>query len=100
MALVEKIVIASLFVKLTRIIAAETHRSGEVLGGYWYFPNGERVGNDSSSNSFAINRGHSQILLFRNGFPSQRGRFHCEVLNASDINQAVFVNICKSLFLF
>ena len=71
--------------------------SNEVLGGGWYFqgPDGNPVMVAGGNNSFGLSRGHSQIILFRNGQPTQRGRFYCEVVNASSTMQRVYVNICK-----
>ena len=74
----------------------------EVLG-EWYLPNGTAVGSYGYNqyirgrNFFARHRGQSIVHLSRDGTPSERGRFHCEIPNADGVNKTVYANICKCL---
>lgn len=71
---------------------------GETLG-HWIFPNGTIVGSRRSNidagrtDYFYRNRFQSVVRLLRVGNPSERGRYRCEVPNADDVNQTVYVNI-------
>ena len=54
--------------------------------GDWYFPNGvDRVGTQGSGRTdfYYRNRGLSVVRLNRDGNPSERGRFHCELLGST-----------------
>ena len=64
--------------------------------GEWYFPNGTKVnilGYNPPENYFYRNRGQSVVRLNGRGSPSQRGRFRCEVPDANNNKQNVFINI-------
>ena len=69
--------------------------------GQWIFPNGSTVGSRSSnidlgrSNYYYRNRFKSVVRLLRVGQPNERGSFRCEVPNANNINQTLYVNIGK-----
>ena len=72
--------------------------------GNWYFPNGSIVLHRSDIGDappyFMRNRGKKVLRLFivENdtvmSSPPQRGRFHCEVPNSSNITQTYYINIC------
>lgn len=74
---------------------------GDTTLGHWFFPNGSTVGSrrsNSDANStdyFYRNRFKSVVRLLRVGQPTERGSFHCEVPNANNINQTLYVNIGK-----
>ena len=63
----------------------------------WYFPTGTRVEGTGNSTTppvnFYRNRGPSVVRLRRIEAPTVRGRFYCQVPNAKDINQTIYVNI-------
>ena len=68
--------------------------------GHWYYPNGEEVGsyteeyaNNPHGHFFARNRGSGIVRLYRDGNPSERGRFHCEIPNGSGNIETRYVNI-------
>ena len=66
--------------------------------GEWYFPGNEdmivgTLGMPPRNNLFYRNRGQSVVLLHRRGSPPERGRFRCEVPDANNITQTLFVNI-------
>ena len=80
--------------------------------GYWYFPDGSRVGYDAgNSAAFQANRGQNEkppghkqtiygsVRLYRRYSPMERGRFRCELPSqaAPSVNQIYYVNICESL---
>lgn len=73
---------------------------GDTLG-QWFFPNGSMV--ESRSNNIAgghteyffRNRFQSVVRLLRVGQPDERGLFRCEVPNAFNINQTLYVNVGK-----
>ena len=67
----------------------------DVALGEWYYPNGTVVAYDSMGATFRRNRGQSVVRLWRRDNPPERGRFHCEIPNAANINQNIYVNICK-----
>ena len=78
--------------------------------GYWYYPNGSRVGlaDGKFSVAFQVNRGPNEVIngqtvygsvrLFRrySSVPG-RGRFRCELPSAADpsVDQNIYVNICE-----
>ena len=67
--------------------------------GEWYFSCNQDMkvgilGNPPLASSlFYRNRGLSVVRLNRHGNPSQRGCFRCEVPDANNVNQTIFVNI-------
>ena len=66
--------------------------------GHWYYPDGTEVLYDAMVNpTYRRTRSQSTVYLFRRGSssPPERGRFHCEVPNAQNVNQTVYVNICE-----
>lgn len=77
--------------------------SGQVPGGgtlgHWFFPNGTVVDSRSSNTDagrteyFFRNRFQSVIRLLRVGNPLETGIFRCEVPDASDVNQSLYVNV-------
>ena len=77
--------------------------SGQVPGGdtlgHWFFPNGTVVNSRSSNvdagrtDFFFRNRFQSVVRLLRVGHPLEMGFFHCEVPNARNINQSLYVNV-------
>ena len=77
-------------------------RAAQGLHGDWYFPGGIRVGSLTENNAanrfiniFTRSRDLSVVRLNRYGSPPQRGRFYCEVINANNVNQTIYVNICE-----
>lgn len=77
--------------------------SGQVPGegtlGHWYFPNGTVVDSRSSNTDagradfFFRNRFQSVVRLLRVGNPLETGLFRCEVPDASNVNQTLYVNV-------
>ena len=66
--------------------------------GEWYYPNGTALTLDTSpagGATFRRNRGLMIVRLWRRDTPTERGRFHCELPNAQNVNQTVYVNICE-----
>ena len=66
--------------------------------GEWYYPNGTALTFDTSpggGTTFRRNRGLMNVRLWRRDTPTERGRFYCEVPNAQNVNQTVYVNICE-----
>ena len=66
--------------------------------GEWYFPCNKTMkvgtlGDPARNNTFYRNRGPSIVRLNCRGNPSQRGCFRCEVPDANNVNQIIFVNI-------
>ena len=74
---------------------------GSNTAGDWYFPDRTRVGSNTENINlrhtryFFRNRDNSVVRLRRREAPTERGRFYCEVPNASDVNQTIYVNIGK-----
>ena len=86
--------------------------SPHTVYGDWYDPDGHRVRPDAGNYSaaFRANRGPNQVINGRQFYgsirlyrrysnPLERGRFRCELPNATDpsVNQTLFVNICESV---
>ena len=68
----------------------------EISLGEWYYPNGSFIDfNSHGGVTFRRNRHQSVVRLWRKGNPPERGRFHCEVPNAANINQTIYTNICE-----
>ena len=73
------------------------------LHGDWYFPGGIRVGSLTENNAasrfnniFIRSRDLGVVHLRRYGSPLKSlGRFYCEVINANNVNQTIYVNICE-----
>ena len=66
--------------------------------GEWYYPNGTALPFDTSpegGTTFRRNRGLMNVRLWRRDTPTERGRFRCELPNAQNVNQTVYVNICE-----
>ena len=70
--------------------------------GDWYFPDGTTVGSVGGDPRFLANRGandgtnQGSVRLFRRySTPPGRGHFHCELPNAANVNQIIYVNICE-----
>lgn len=77
---------------------------GDTPLGQWFFPN-ESVVHSKASNIdagrehyFFRNRFQSVVRLLQVGRPPERGLFRCEVPNAYDVNQTLYVTIGKLLF--
>ena len=74
--------------------------SDGVAQGHWYFPDGTQVRTytqettgGSTTNFFFRDRSTGIVRLNRNGDPTQRGCFRCEVSNSSDVTVNQYVNI-------
>ena len=65
--------------------------------GDWHYPDGSKVAFDivGQNTIFRRNRAQSVVRLWRRGYPMERGRFRCELLNAQRVNQITYVNICE-----
>ena len=64
--------------------------------GEWYYPNGTAVVFDAEGGAtFRRNRDLMNVRLWRRNAPTERGRFRCELPNAQNVNQTVYVNICE-----
>ena len=66
--------------------------------GEWYYPNGTALTFDTSPGggaTFRRARGLMIVRLWRRDTPTERGRFRCELPNAQNVNQIVYVNICE-----
>ena len=67
--------------------------------GNWYFPNDGRVETTidnmrlNLTSHFSRNRGTRLVRLLRFGAPTERGRFYCQVPDANDEIQTIYVNI-------
>jgi hypothetical protein len=62
--------------------------------GEWYYPDGTRVGLKYDYDEFYRNRGIGIVRLnHQQEIFTARGRFRCEVPDASSMNQILFVNI-------
>ena len=70
-------------------------RSDGAAQGQWYFPAGQpvKVEGGQTGDFFYRNRGTRVLRLNRQGNPSERGRFRCEVMNDAGDNVTVYVNI-------
>ena len=76
--------------------------------GNWYYPDGRRVSGQGTA-TFRTNRGQNKVLnnqqfygsvrLWRRYTPAERGLFHCELPDASNTVQTLYVNICEFLML-
>ena len=72
---------------------------GNNLAGDWYFPNRTQVGSATENSNmgrtsyFFRNRGDSVVRLRRLGIPTERGRFYCQIPNANNDSQTIYVNI-------
>ena len=67
-----------------------------VAQGEWYFSNGSLVeiqGTRTTGDFFFRNRDARIVRLNRFDNPMERGRFRCEVANATGVNVTVYVNI-------
>ena len=69
--------------------------------GEWFLPNGSEVQIKGLANVrrdyYYRNRGLGVILLNRVNNPSEKGHFHCEVPNAYNKSQIIYINISKWL---
>ena len=63
--------------------------------GEWYYPNGTALSFDAGGATFRRNRLLMNVRLWRRHTPTERGRFRCELPNAQNVNQTVYVNICE-----
>ena len=69
--------------------------------GHWYLPNGievmsytiEDVGRPEPDNFFSRDMRTGVIRLNRNGNPTDRGRFRCEIPDANGVTVTLYVNI-------
>ena len=78
----------------------ETQRLGN-----WYYPNGRIITSRSQGNTFQTNRGQNEIVnnqqfygsvrLWRRYTPAGRGLFRCELPDAKNVIQTLYVNICE-----
>ena len=75
--------------------------------GDWYYPDGTKVGFDTGSSvTFQSNRAQNEevigqqlngsVRLWRRWTPLERGLFHCELPDAHNTIQTLYVNICES----
>ena len=74
--------------------------------GNWHFPGGDSGG----GGTFQTNRGQNEVRngqqfygsvrLWRRYTPRERGLFRCELPDAKNVNQNLYVNICKYLMIF
>ena len=68
--------------------------------GEWYFPDGNKVnieGSNPPENLFFRNRDKSVVRLNRRGNPSERGLFRCQVPDAANNIQSVYIYIIGML---
>ena len=76
------------------------------MSGHWYNPYGvaiesqddneEATMGDMSATSFAVSRGQNVIRLSQvNSSSRELGHFYCEVPDANDINQMLYISICE-----
>ena len=63
--------------------------------GEWYYPNGTALNFDAGGATFRRNRALMNVRLWRRNTPPERGRFLCELPNAQNVIQTVYVNICE-----
>ena len=63
--------------------------------GEWYYPDGTALTFDAGGATFRRTRGLMIVRLWRRNTPPERGRFRCELPNAQNVNQIVYVNICE-----
>ena len=65
--------------------------------GEWYYPNGTALVFDAQPGgaTFRRNRVLMNVRLWRRATPPERGRFHCELPDAQNVTQTVYVNICE-----
>ena len=77
--------------------------------GDWLYPNGTTLKSFTVNTNkripefFSRRRSQSRVIMIASGTyelrtflgPPERGRFHCEVPDANDVNQTVYVNICE-----
>ena len=75
--------------------------------GDWYYPNGHTVmyNTDHKRATFQSNRGQNQLInnqqfygsvrLWRRYTADERGLFYCELPDAENITQTLYVNICR-----
>ena len=63
--------------------------------GEWYYPNGTAFDFDAGGATFRRNRDLMNVRLWRRDTPTERGRFRCELPNAQNVTQIVYVNICE-----
>ena len=65
--------------------------------GHWYHPDGREVMSYTAEN-YAVNfffrdRATGTVRLNRNGNPTDRGRFRCEIPDANGVTMILYVNI-------
>ena len=79
--------------------------------GDWFYPSGTTLKSFTVNTDkhvpefFSRGRSQSRVIMVASGTPGlrtflgppERGRFHCEVPDANDVNQTVYVNICELL---
>ena len=76
-----------------------TNMIGQQRAGEWYYPNGTRVGTVGQSiytghtSYFFRSRGTQTVLLKRESYPSEIGKFCCKVPNASNLIQFICANV-------
>ena len=73
--------------------------------GNWYFPDGNVITSDRLGGTFRANRGDNEVIngqqfygsvrLWRRYTPPERGRFRCEIPDADNVTQTLYVNICE-----
>ena len=63
--------------------------------GHWYFPDGKIVPYNKNRQGFRRDRGDGVVRLKQNGMSAYRGLFYCEVPDANNENQTVYVHIGK-----
>ena len=75
-----------------------TNKMGQKRAGKWYFPCTQdmevgTLGDPARNNAFYRDRGSNVVRLNRRGSPSERGCFRCELLDANNVTQMVFVTV-------
>ena len=82
----------------TRAIGCCSLSDGQQAGD-WFLPNGSRMNNSARMGGYRRNRGTGVVRLYRDSRTSSasalRGRFRCEIPDANNISQALYINICK-----
>ena len=80
-------------------ISCCTNMIGQQRAGEWYYPNGSRVRTvgyniyAGHSSYFFRTRGTQTVVLKRERYPAERGRFCCEVPNAYSLIQFICINV-------
>ena len=78
--------------------------------GNWYYPDGRTVVYNTGGATFQRNRGQNETIgsqnfygsvrLWRRYTPTERGLFRCELQDAENVVQNLYVNICEFPMIF